>query len=301
MTALLRRWSWERTLTAIEQLRSMNNPLRRFPILVLLVVLAGATFFLVRRSTLRELESERSRLAAQLAEWTNRDVAAEPARTADSARPNAGLSATEFSELMRLRGEIGRLRDDLAKATNQIARAIASESRPDAAGAPDRKVDVTSAVQALLAGGSNSIVAGNGLIGSDPAYGMVKRLRVEYTLDAHAYTNETTENGTLEIPAGAEVTRAIYGDFPALDPTKEVMDVTQKVAAILANGGSSVKAANELVGFDPAPMIGKVLRVELLVDGTPRFIEATEGHPLDIPAGATIVQAVYGNLRGEKR
>jgi hypothetical protein len=279
----------------------MNNPLRRFLILILLMVLAGATLFLLRRTTLRELESERSRLERQSAERTNPPVATEPTRTADSARTNAGLSAAEFSELLRLRGEIGRLREDLAKATNQIARAIAVENRPATNGAPDGRADVTSAVQTLVAGGSNSIVAGNGLFGSDPAYGVVKRLRVEYKLGGVAYTNETTEGGALEIPAGAEVLRAIYGDFPALDPTKEVMDVTLKVAALMANGANSVTAANELAGFDPAPMIGKVLRVELLVDGVPRFIEVDEGHPLNIPAGATIVLAVYGNLRGEKR
>ena len=279
----------------------MNNPLRRFPILVSLVVLVGATFFLVRHSTLRDLESEHSRLEREWLERTNAHVATEPARIDDSARTNAGLSAEEFSELLRLRGEIGRLRDDLATATNQIARAIASESRPATNGAPEGKADVTSVVQALVAGGSNSVVAGNGLFGSDPALGVVKRLRVEYTLGGVAYTNETTEGGPLEIPAAAEVLRAIYGDFPALDPTKEIMDVTLKVAAMMANGANSVKAANELVGFDPAPMIGKVLRVEVLVDGVPRYIEADEGHPLDIPAGATVIQAVYGNLRGDKR
>ncbi len=279
----------------------MNNPLRRFPVFISLVVLAGATLFFVRHSTLRDLESEHSRLERQSAEWTNRLVATEPTRTTDLARTNAGLSQTEFFELLRLRGEVGRLHDDISKATNQIAVAIAAESRPATDGAQDKKADVTAVVQALVAAGSNSIAAGNGLFGPDPAYGVVKRLRVEYTLGGQAHTNETTENGTLEIPAGAVVLQAIYGDFPALDPTQEVQDVTQKIAAILANGTNTVTAANELVGFDPAPMIGKVLRVELQVDGLPRFIEADEGRPLDIPIGATVVQAFYGNLRGEKR
>jgi len=279
----------------------MNNRARKFPVFLSLVALAGATLFLVRHSTLRELESERIRLGRQSAERTNHLMATVPATTADLPRTNAGLSAAEFSELLRLRGEVGRLRDELAKATNQIARLIAPEQRTAANGAPDGKADVTATVQALVAGGSNSVVAGNGLFGADPAYGVVKRLRVEYNLGGQAHTNETTEGGTLEIPAGAEVVRAVYGDFPALDPATEVMDVTKKVAAILANGANNLTAANELVGFDPAPMIGKVLRVDLLVDGVPRFIEADEGHPLDIPVGATVVHAVYGNLRGEKR
>ena len=279
----------------------MNNRGIGFLIFVSLVLLSGAMLFLVRHSTLHELESERSRLERQSAEWANRQVATVPARTADLARTNAGLSAPEFSELLRLRSVVGRLRDDRAKATNQIARLIAAETRPAASGAPDGKADVSSIIQALVAGGSNSVVARNGLLGADPAYGVVKRLRVEYNLGGQTHTNETTEGGTLEIPAGAEVVRAVYGDFPALDSTTEVIDVTRKVAAILANGANSVTAANELVGFDPAPMIGKVLRVQLVVDGVPQVIEADEGHPLDIPVGATVVQAVYGNLRGEKR
>jgi len=279
----------------------MNNRVRGFPVLVFLVVLAGAMLFLVRQSTLNELESERSRLERQSAEWANRQVATVPAGTAELARTNAGLSAAEFSELLRLRSEVGRLRDDMEKATNQITRLIAAEPRPAATNAPDGKADVTSTVQALVAGGSNSFVAGNNLLGLDPAYGVVKRLRVEYNLGGQMQTNETTESGTLEIPAGAEVVRAVYGDFPALDPTKEVIDVTTKVAAILANGANSVTAANQLAGFDPAPMIGKVLRIQLVVDGVPQVIEADEGHPLDIPVGATVVQAAYGNLRGDKR
>ena len=279
----------------------MNNPLRRFPILIFLIVLVGATIFLVRHSTLRELESERSRLERRAAEWTGGVVTSETTRTPELARTNAGISQAEFFELLRLRGEMGRLHDDIAKATNQIAEAIAAASRPATNDAPDKKADVTSVVQALVAGGSNSIVPSNGLFGSDPAEGVVKRLRVEYTLGGQAHTNETTENGTLEIPAGAVVLQATYGDFPALDPSQEIQDVTQKIAAMLANGTNSVTAGNQLVGFDPAPMIGKVLRVELQVDGLPRLIEANEGRPLDIPVGATVIQAVYGNLRGEKR
>jgi len=59
-----------------------------------------------------------------------------------------------------------------------------------------------------------------------------------------------------------------------------------RVVSESVNGANSVTAANELVGFDPAPMIGKVLHVQLVVDGVPQVIEADEGRPLDIPVGA---------------
>ncbi len=156
---------------------------------------------------------------------------------------------------------------------------------------------MTSSVQALLATGTNLIMARNGLSGDDPAYGKVKRLRIEYNLGGQMHTNETTEGATLEIPAGAWVVRAVYGDFPALDPTTEITDVTSKVADLLAKGATSVRAANQLAGFDPAPNIPKVLRVQVVVGGSPQIIEADEGGTLDIPVGATVVKAVYGNLR----
>ncbi len=211
-------------------------------------------------------------------EWTNFPGGHRTDEDNDSLDECRSALAAEFSELLRLRGEIGRSRR-YGESDQPKKWAVAGESRTAADGVPDGKANVTSVVQALVAGGSNSIVAGNGPFGPDPAFGVVKRLRVEYTLGGEAHTNETTEGGTLH-PAGAEVLRH-RGDFPALDPTKAA-DVTLKVAAIMANGANSVTAANELVGFDPAPMIGKVLRVELLVDGVPRFIEANEGHPLDI-------------------
>jgi hypothetical protein len=278
----------------------MNNSVRSFPILLSLVVLAGATLFIVRHSTLRQLNSERSRIGQELAEWSNGHTAKVQARATPSASMNAGLSAAEHSELMRLRGEIERLRHDLAQETNQPARLAGTEAGRAADGMPQGQADVTAVVQALVASGTNAIV-GNYLLGNDPAFGVVKRLRVEYNLGGELHTFETTEGGTLELPAGAEVVGAIYGDFPALDPSQEVMDVTKQIAAMVANGETSVTAANALVGLDPAPMIGKVLRVEMLVGGAPFTVEANEGQTLDIPVGAQVVQAVYGNLSGEKR
>ncbi|MGO8679014.1 MAG: hypothetical protein ACLQVX_24505 [Limisphaerales bacterium] len=272
-----------------------------FRILLSFVVLAGATVFMARHSTLRQLNSERSRIEQQIVEWSNRRVAAAPAEGARSVSTNAGISTAEHSELLRLRGQIGVLRRDLAEETNQPAAATGAEAARAAHGTLHGQADVTAAVKALVAGGTNSIAAGNHLFGEDPASGVVKRLRVEFELDGRQHTSETTERGTLEIPAGAVVLRATYGDFPALEPNQDVLDVTAKVSAMVASGETSVKAANALVGLDPAPMIGKMLRVELRVDGAPLVIEADEGKTVDIPPGAEVVQAVYGNLRGRKR
>ena len=279
----------------------MNNRMIFFRILLSFAVLAAATVFMVRYSTLRQLNSERSRIEQQIVEWSNRHVAAAPAEEARSISTAAGLSATEHSELLRLRGQIGVLGRELAEETNQPGALTGAEAARAVQGVLHGQADVTAMVKALVAGGTNSLAPGNHVFGEDPASGVVKRLRVEFDFDGEHHTNETTEGGTLEIPAGAEVVRAVYGDFPALEPNSDVVDVTAKISAMLANDETSVKAANALVGLDPAPMIGKMLRVELRVDGAPLVIEADEGRTVDIPAGAEVIHAVYGNLRGQKR
>lgn len=279
----------------------MNNPTRRFVILLSLVTLAGAVLFLVRHGTLRQLNSERRRLEQQIAEWQDRPVAMPPAEAVRAVSTNAALSAAEDSELLRLRGQIGVIRRDLAQQTNQPAALTDAELVRATNSVLGPQADVTAMVKTLVASGTNRIAPGNYLFGDDPAPGVIKRLRVEFELGGQPGTNETTEGGSLEIPAGADVVRAVYGDFPALDPSKEIMDVTAQISAMVGNGESTVKAANALVGFDPAPMIGKVLRVELSVDGAPLVIEANEGRTLDLPAGAQIIHAAYGNLRGDKR
>ena len=279
----------------------MNNRMITFRILVSFVVLAAATVFMVRHRTLRWLNSERSRIERQIVEWSNRRAAAAPAEEARSISTAAGLSAAEHSELLRLRGQVGVLRRDLAEETSQPAALTGAKAAQAVQGELPGQADVTAVVKALVAGGTNSIAPGNQVFGEDPASGVVKRLRVEFDLGGERHIKETTEGGTLEIPAGAEVVRAVYGDFPALDPNSDVVDVTAKISAMLANDETSVKAGNALVGLDPAPMIGKMLRVELRVDGAPLVIEADEGKTVDIPAGAEVVHAVYGNLRGQKR
>lgn len=279
----------------------MKNPMIVFRILLSFIVFAAAALFIARHAMLRQLNSERSHLDQLTLEWPIRhSVAGLPAE----ARPlstNADLSAAEHSELLRLRSELGRLHRELAEATNEPAPLTRAPVLPAAGSALPGRADVTASVQALVAAGTNSIAAGNHLLGDDPAPGVVKRLRVEFALGSQQYTNETTEPGTLEIPAGAEVLRAIYGDFPALDPNSDVVDVTEKISTVVASGATSVQAANGLVGFDPAPMIGKMLRLELRVDGAPLAIEFDEGKTAEIPVGAEVVHAAYGNLRGQKR
>jgi hypothetical protein len=191
----------------------MNNRMIAFRILLSFAVLAAATVFMVRHSTLRQLNSARSRIEQQIVEWSNRRVVAAPAEGAGSVSTNAGLSTAEHSELLRLRGQIGVLRRDLAEETNQPAAATGAEAARAAHGTLHGQADVTAAVKALVAGGTNSIAAGNHLLGEDPASGVVKRLRVELRVDGAPLVVEADEGKTVDIPPGAEVVQAVYGNL----------------------------------------------------------------------------------------
>ena len=66
-------------------------------------------------------------------------------------------------------------------------------------GAGDRQADVTGKLAAAAANGSLTIKAENALSGGDPAPGVAKSLRADYTLDGIAKSEVVAENGTLVI------------------------------------------------------------------------------------------------------
>src|SRR5262249_4655562 len=70
--------------------------------------------------------------------------------------------------------------------------------------------DVTAKVKQLVDAGEVSIAATNSNFG-DPAVNIVKRLRIEYTLDGKPMTRTAPENQSIELgPAGEEVSKPDY-------------------------------------------------------------------------------------------
>ena len=88
---------------------------------------------------------------------------------------------------------------------------------------------MTATVKSLVAGGTREIQADNALTGDDPAPNAVKQLRVNYRLNGRRQTIEVTEGKTLELPEGAEVEQALYGQLhpPPARSDREV-DLTAK-------------------------------------------------------------------------
>lgn len=156
----------------------------------------------------------------------------------------------------------------------------------------DSRLDVTAKVKALMAGGTRRIPANNEMAGEDPAGNIVKRLRVEFRLNGRQQKEEVQEGETLEIPAGAEIVQAHYGDLRAeIASVDQTVDLTSKLADLAKHGELEVSVNNELAGRDPAFGLPKELRVDYTLDGKPGQETVREGDTLTLPATLSLGQA----------
>jgi prepilin-type processing-associated H-X9-DG protein len=111
--------------------------MNKFRLALSLLVAAGAAVFALRHHSLRQLQAEHAQLEHRSEEASNRAAVIPPTPIAESPT-NAVLSAAERSELLRLRGQIGPLRVELAQATNELA--LSRPTRAASSGAPEEPV-----------------------------------------------------------------------------------------------------------------------------------------------------------------
>jgi hypothetical protein len=142
--------------------------------------------------------------------------------------------------------------------------------------------NVTEKVATLVKDGALTVEATNDNFG-DPAEGIEKKLRVEYTLNGVAATKTVDENATLKIDANDKVhlviRKAVYGDLP----DGKTVDVTKKVADLVNDNALSVAATNDNFS-DPAEGIEKKLKVDYTFDGAEKSKTVTENETLTISA-----------------
>ena len=86
--------------------------------------------------------------------------------------------------------------------------------------------------------------------------------------------------------------KAEYGAF-AEEAAPDCVDVTELVKRLVKNGQRRIPASNDLAG-DPASMVEKELKIDLLVEGRPQSLRVDEHKTIGIPEGAEIVRATYG-------
>jgi len=166
-------------------------------------------------------------------------------------------------------------------------------------------VDVTAAVAEWVRSGEPSQTVNNNLSGgTDPDVNVVKRLQVDYTVDGKPYTATISENSPLLLPdapaggparqANVRIVKAMYGMQGIL------IDVTDRVAALSANGSLPFLVSNDLVnGNDPAFKVAKHLTVSYTVDGALHRKNAAEGQSVTLVESHLDVPPVFETAFGQ--
>ena len=123
-----------------------------------------------------------------------------------------------------------------------------------------------------------SVEASNDNFG-DPAEGVGKKLKVDYTVDgvARARPWRRTTLAVTGKPSKIVIKKAVYGDLP--DGAKS--DVTEKVADKVDGDTLSIEATNDNFG-DPAESVVKKLKVDYTFDGKEHSKTADENETLTI-------------------
>jgi len=163
-------------------------------------------------------------------------------------------------------------------------------------------VDVTKKVTEMVKDGALTVEATNDNF-TDPAEGIGKKLRVEYTINGMPQARTVNENETLSIlscetPIKLVIVKAVYGDLPS----GASVDVTKKVAEMAKDNSLTVEATNDNF-TDPADGIGKKLRVDFTINGKALVKTVDENATLTISAAdlpmigkLVVVKAIYGDL-----
>ncbi len=110
----------------------------KFRIVISLLIAAAAVIFAVRHRALRHLKVEQEQLRQQIVEAKN-TTAPKPEVEIPVSTTNAGLSADERSELLRLRGQAVMLRQELAQESNRSA-TVSRAPRSATPDAPDEPI-----------------------------------------------------------------------------------------------------------------------------------------------------------------
>jgi hypothetical protein len=177
-------------------------------------------------------------------------------------------------------------------------------------GAGNRWRDVTNQVRRLLTG-NRRVIVNNDTMGGDPAYGVLKTLRIRATnsrgqsqqftyregdtIDARQFNNGQPGGPGPGYPgnpgygpppnpgypgggnSALQITRAYYG------LNNRTMDVTQMLRGMVRNGTLVVQVNNNNMGGDPARGADKVLTVIYRIQGRERTSTVKEGNQLRIP------------------
>ena len=124
-------------------------------------------------------------------------------------------------------------------------------------GQPDKQVDVTQKLQQAVASKETALTANNALAGGDPAYGHIKQLEIEYTLNGKLKKRSVPENTSFSLDPDAK--QALGKNAPAAGANQWIAfrktlslerRPTQAIARIAADSKYWLWINGEMVVFE---------------------------------------------------
>src|SRR3954471_18224604 len=164
----------------------------------------------------------------------------------------------------------------------------------------NQTADVTSRLNSQVQGDQLNLQVTDDNMGGDPAYGHVKKLTVDYSLNGQNRQVVTTQNDTLRISGNnysendLQIKRAIYGW------ENQTADVTSRLNSQVQGDQLNLQVTDDNMGGDPAYGHVKKLTVDYSLNGQNRQVVTTQNDTLRISGNnysennLQIKRAIYG-------
>ena len=171
-------------------------------------------------------------------------------------------------------------------ATNAPSRLVVTKAVYGVLSDAETIVDGTKQVAAMVKDNALTVVAVNENF-EDRASGVIKQLRVDFTIDGVAGSKSVYEYGTLKItladkpeankqPSKLVIRKAVYGV-----PEGDSIDVTSILTGMIKRDALHFKVNNDDLG-DPASGASKQLKVDYTLNGKEGSKTVKEGETLEI-------------------
>lgn len=166
-----------------------------------------------------------------------------------------------------------------------------------------RTRDVTAAVQQLVERGTRAFQVASLARDGDPAYGIVKTLHIEYTIDGRPRVATGTDPQTIRLQTALHEIAVRSASYGVPGDKERTRDVTAKVQQLANEGVYEFRVSRMAEGDDPAYMVVKTLRVEYTLDGVAQAASATDPETISLvvppPSPVVLSSTADGRVRLE--
>ncbi|HWQ92611.1 MAG TPA: glycosyl hydrolase [Clostridia bacterium] len=149
-------------------------------------------------------------------------------------------------------------------------------------GEPTRSRDVRAEVQQKVDSAEYSFPVKILAEAGDPAFGSIKTLSVDYTVDNKPFSAKAQDPQTIHLSGRSRqitIHKAVYG---LLNDPQRTRDVREKLQRIFDAGETFLRVSQMAAGDDPAYQKVKTLVVEYALDGKPHTFRGTDREVFDL-------------------